>query len=660
MRLKIASAIVASILSSSAFADGLSSTGGLSASGGGSGSLTVGTSSITGTCTNGYLLYNNAGVLGCEAASGASTITPGTTGFSGTAGLLYGASSLIQSLPTTITVGSGANGTVTALGNNVQIALTSDGTVSNAAELTLIDLSTTGGFNNLQEFYSNIGSTYSLNTYINNVGIYYSTLDMVVSGHYSAGSGAGGHYGSGFAILPPNTYYPFMYAGWSDITGAVFNCRNNVGTSGELCLAAQDHNGVFKLGIDPENSQFIWGNTTISGAGQVFTGDTFLARAAAANIRHGGADAAAPVAQTISFQNVVAGTSNTAGVNTTIAASAGTGTGAGGSLLFNVAPAGTTGTTQNSFSTALTIAPTIITIGAVTSTSSAPQLVLTPASGNAWGLSSYFFGGGNLVFSANNSGTSGSWINEMAMNSQIFELQNVGGFCYSSTSNPTAGTDLCLWRGSAGAALLGNGTLGDYSGSLKLTSLLIANATSGAITVSAPAGALGSVTATIPDNTGTLAELNLAETWTGTQTLNGTSSTIAAILANAAEPATNAGAISSPLAFYFNSQSVYWSTTAQTANWTVNFAFSSGTSLNTAMTTGQTITAVLCALQGGTAYYNNVVQIDGTSLTSGTNLFWQGGTAPSAGNASGYDCYAYTILKTGSATYIVLATQTQF
>ena len=92
----------------------------------------------------------------------------------------------------------------------------------------------------------------------------------------------------------------------------------------------------------------------------------------------------------------------------------------------------------------------------------------------------------------------------------------------------------------------------------------------------------------------------------------------------------------------------------------MNFAFSSGTSLNTAMTTGQTMTAVLCALQGATAYYNNVVQIDGTSLTSGTNLFWQGGTAPSTGNASGYDCYAYTILKTGSATYIVLATQTQF
>jgi hypothetical protein len=155
--------------------------------------------------------------------------------------------------------------------------------------------------------------------------------------------------------------------------------------------------------------------------------------------------------------------------------------------------------------------------------------------------------------------------------------------------------------------------------------------------------------------------LNAANTHSGTETFSGSSSTFAAIMANAAEPATViAAAITSPLAFYLNTQSVYWSTVAQTANWTVNFAFSSGTSLNTALATGQTTTAVLCALQGATAFYNSVVQIDGVSLVSGTNLFWQGGVAPVAGNATGYDCYSYTITKTGSATYIALATQTQF
>jgi hypothetical protein len=43
---------------------------------------------------------------------------------------------------------------------------------------------------------------------------------------------------------------------------------------------------------------------------------TFLGSPANATTRFGAADAAAPVAQTIGVQNVVAGTSNTAGANT--------------------------------------------------------------------------------------------------------------------------------------------------------------------------------------------------------------------------------------------------------------------------------------------------------------------------------------------------------
>ena len=83
--------------------------------------------------------------------------------------------------------------------------------------------------------------------------------------------------------------------------------------------------------------------------------DTFFGRAGAANSRFGAADAAAPIAQTISVQNVVTGTSNTAGANTTFMGSQGTGTGVGGSLIFQVAPAGLTGTAVNALATALTI-----------------------------------------------------------------------------------------------------------------------------------------------------------------------------------------------------------------------------------------------------------------------------------------------------------------
>ncbi len=93
------------------------------------------------------------------------------------------------------------------------------------------------------------------------------------------------------------------------------------------------------------------------------------------------------------------------------------------------------------------------------------------------------------------------------------------------------------------------------------------------------------------------------------------------------------------------------------ANWTVNFRASSGTSLNTALATGQSVTAAFLVTQGATAYYNNSVQIDGT--TSGVTVRWIGG-APTAGNASGIDSYRYLIIKTGSATYTVLASVTQF
>ena len=86
------------------------------------------------------------------------------------------------------------------------------------------------------------------------------------------------------------------------------------------------------------------------------TVDLFLTRAAAATLQLGAADAAAPVAQTLQVQSVVAGTTNTAGTNFTINGSKGTGTGAGGSIIFQVALAGSSGSSQNAYSTALTIA----------------------------------------------------------------------------------------------------------------------------------------------------------------------------------------------------------------------------------------------------------------------------------------------------------------
>jgi hypothetical protein len=148
-----------------------------------------------------------------------------------------------------------------------------------------------------------------------------------------------------------------------------------------------------------------------------------------------------------------------------------------------------------------------------------------------------------------------------------------------------------------------------------------------------------------------------ATSFTATQTFSGSSSVLAAVLTNAAEVCTtSATAATGTINYDVTTQSVLYYTSSASANWTVNFRGSSGTSLNTLMSTGQSITVAFLVTQGATAYYNSAVQVDGNSVTPK----WQGGTAPSAGNASSIDVYVYTIVKTGSAAFTIFASQTQF
>ena len=102
-------------------------------------------------------------------------------------------------------------------------------------------------------------------------------------------------------------------------------------------------------------------------------------------------------------------------------------------------------------------------------------------------------------------------------------------------------------------------------------------------------------------------------------------------------------------------QIVYYTTNAS-ANFTINIRGNVSTSLDSLLQTGEVITITFLNTNGATAYYNTAVQIDGNSVTPK----WQGGTAPSAGNASSIDSYTYTVIKTGAATFTVLAAQTQF
>lgn len=130
-------------------------------------------------------------------------------------------------------------------------------------------------------------------------------------------------------------------------------------------------------------------------------------------------------------------------------------------------------------------------------------------------------------------------------------------------------------------------------------------------------------------------------------------------LPNVSEVATvSATAATGTVNFDVITQSVLFYTSNASGNWTLNIRGNSTTTMNSFMSTGQSVTIAFFVTQGGTAYYNSSVQVDGT--TSGVTTQWQGGTAPTSGNASGTDIYAYTIVKTGSATYNVFASQTQF
>jgi hypothetical protein len=102
---------------------------------------------------------------------------------------------------------------------------------------------------------------------------------------------------------------------------------------------------------------------------------------------------------------------------------------------------------------------------------------------------------------------------------------------------------------------------------------------------------------------------------------------------------------------------VWYYTSNASANFTLNFRASSGATLASLLATGQAITIVFLNTNGSTAYYPTAYQIDGSAVTPK----WQGGTAPSAGNASAIDAYSLTIIKTAATpTYTVIGSQTKF
>jgi hypothetical protein len=250
----------------------------------------------------------------------------------------------------------------------------------------------------------------------------------------------------------------------------------------------------------------------------------------------------------------------------------------------------------------------------------------------------------------------------------------------NATSTPvttfSAGTTGFTPSSATSGAITLAGTLATTNGGTALTSFtsggaMYATSTSVLTTGTLPvtAGGIGVATLTgIVKGNGTSAfsaatagtdyvSPSIATTFTALQTFAGTSSNADLKTSNILETDTiSATAATGTINYDVTTQSVLYYTSNASANWTVNFRGSSGTSLNSIMATGECISATFLVTNGSTAYYNSAVTIDGSSVTPK----WQGGTAPTSGNASSVDCYTYVLQKTGSATYTVLASQTKF
>ena len=179
----------------------------------------------------------------------------------------------------------------------------------------------------------------------------------------------------------------------------------------------------------------------------------------------------------------------------------------------------------------------------------------------------------------------------------------------------------------------------------------IASAAPAPSTVSATElGYLDGVTSAIQTQITAKQDSSTAATLTGTQTLTNKTVTTPVLISPEERMTVSAIAATGTINFDAITQGVLYYTSNASANWTLNVRGNSGTTLNTALATGDAITVAFLVTNGSTAYRHTALTIDGSAQT----VKWSGGTAPAAGSASAIDAYSFTIIKTASATYTVL------
>lgn len=194
-----------------------------------------------------------------------------------------------------------------------------------------------------------------------------------------------------------------------------------------------------------------------------------------------------------------------------------------------------------------------------------------------------------------------------------------------------------------------------------VTGVSSVNGSSGAVTgIATTAGNLSQFATT---TSAQLAGVMSDETGSGSLVF-GTSPTLSTAVINNARLLTpreyvtvSATAATGTIQYNVLTQSVLYYTSNASGNWVLNIRGDAGTNLNTTLSTGDSVTVTFLVTQGATAYYPTGLTVDSIGPTA---LRWQGGTAPTAGNANSVDAYVYTIIKTGNFAFTAFASQTRF
>lgn len=307
----------------------------------------------------------------------------------------------------------------------------------------------------------------------------------------------------------------------------------------------------------------------------------------------------------------------------------------------NIANANLTGTT-----TASSITTTSITSGSQSTNGTLTGVWTANGAGTANGVAgtSMWVTGGNLVITG--AGSIGIKTDNFyyANGDPIsftgsYSNSNVASYLPTYNGNiltvQTQATTLTTGANTTAGTLTGNWTLSTGSQLAATSANTVVNASQPNIT---SVGTLSGLTVTGAASLGNVSLTSLSlnralENWT--------------VSATAASGVINYDALTQTVLYYTNNAS---------GNWTMNFRGNSSVTLNSVLSTGQSVTVVFISPIGSTAYYNNLIRVDSNIVT----VKYQGGTAWTTGDVNSTNIYTYVILKTASSTFTVFASQSKF